>query len=139
MDDAARKFDAQPSVSDHFAWIRTQMAIQRTLMAATRTAISLIGFGFTVAQFFQTLQIKTPVTERIAPEAPRNVGIMLIAGGLVTLGLFTWQYHLANRYMWSEPFAELAIPRRLRSSAYFAAWVVLLIGVVALLSVLLRF
>jgi putative membrane protein len=139
MDDTASKFDTKPSVSNHFDWMRTQMAMQQTLMSATRTAIALIGFGFTVAQFFEKLQGKVPLAEQLSPEAPRNVGIGLIAGGLITLGVFVWQYQVAERYIRSEPFADLAVERRLHSASYFAALVVLLIGVIALLSVLLRF
>lgn len=139
MDDTTRKFDERPSVSNHFAWMRTQMATQTTLMSATRTSISLIGFGFTVAQFFEKLQFKTPAAEQLSPEAPRNVGIALIAAGLITLGVFTWQHHLVERYLRSDAFAELAVTRRLHSGANFAAWIVLLIGVIALLSVLMRF
>ena len=139
MDDTTRKFDERPSVSNHFAWMRTQMAAQTTLMSATRTSISLIGFGFTVAQFFEKLQIKTPLAEQLRPDAPRNVGILLIAAGLVTLGVFTWQYHIVNGYLRSEPFDQLTGVGRLHSAAYFAAWMVLVIGAIALMSVLQKF
>lgn len=49
------RFDVQPTVGNHFAWMRTMLGLQRTLMAAVRTAVSLIGFGFTVAQFFEKM------------------------------------------------------------------------------------
>jgi putative membrane protein len=51
MSDPTIPFDVQPSVNNHFAWLRTVMGLERTLMAAVRTSMSLIGFGFTVAQF----------------------------------------------------------------------------------------
>lgn len=38
------------------AWMNTIFGLQRTLMAAQRTAVTLIAFGFTLAQLFQTLQ-----------------------------------------------------------------------------------
>ncbi len=141
MDDAASRFDVEPSASNHFAWLNTQMALQRTLMAGVRTGISLIGFGFTVAQFFARLQDKTPIVARFTPAAPRNLGLTLIAAGVALLALFIWQYHRMNAYLWDEPFGALAAARsrRLRSGAYYAAWVVLLIGVAAFVSVLARF
>ena len=40
----------------HFGWIRTRLAVDRTLLAWLRTSVSLIGFGFTIVQFFQRLQ-----------------------------------------------------------------------------------
>ena len=43
------------NVATHFAWLRTRMAAERTLEAWVRTAISLIGFGFTIVKFFERL------------------------------------------------------------------------------------
>ena len=37
----------------HFAWLRTRMSLERTLMSWVRTATALIGFGFTIFQFFE--------------------------------------------------------------------------------------
>jgi putative membrane protein len=141
MDDAAYRFDVQPSASNHFAWLNTQMSLQRTLMAGVRTAVSLIGFGFTVAQFFERIQDKAPFGRQIRPEAPRNLGLTLIAAGVVLLGLFLWQYRQMNAYLRNEPFQAVAgvEGRRRPSGAYFAAWVVLLIGVAAFASVFARF
>jgi hypothetical protein len=52
--------------------MRTQMGLQRTLLASARTAVSLIGFGFTVAQFFQKLVSSVPEdVRRLGAEAPR--------------------------------------------------------------------
>ena len=39
----------------HFAWVRTRLALERTMMAGLRTATALIGFGFTIVQFFERL------------------------------------------------------------------------------------
>ena len=70
MDDATARLDAQPTASNHFAWLNTQMALQRTLMAGVRTSVSLIGFGFTVAQFFERMQDRGPLAKQFAPQAP---------------------------------------------------------------------
>jgi putative membrane protein len=141
MDDGAPRFDVQPTASNHFAWLNTQMALQRTLMAGVRTGVSLIGFGFTVAQFFERLQGKIPLIEQIRPEAPRNIGLTLIAAGVGLIGLFLWQYRQLVAYLWEAPYDVVAGigGRRRLSGAYYSAWVVLVIGLVAFVSVFARF
>ncbi|HEX5264073.1 MAG TPA: DUF202 domain-containing protein, partial [Phenylobacterium sp.] len=89
MSETGARFEAQPNVGNHFAWIRTQLGLQRTLMAAVRTGVSLIGFGFTVAQFFQRLQGSAEATARhLGPDAPRNLGLVLIAAGVICVASF---------------------------------------------------
>jgi putative membrane protein len=134
------RFEAKPSIGDHFSWMRTQMSLQRTLMSATRTAVSLIGFGFTVAQFFEHLRDKLPESLRnVRPDAPRNLGLLLIAAGVLSLALFTWQFKLASDYMRGNDFAPISIARPMNSPTYMTSLAVFLIGVAAFASVLLRF
>src|ERR1700759_2114034 len=100
--------DVAPSVGNHFAWLRTQMSLQRTLMAAVRTSVSLIGFGFTVAQFFEKMAgTLTRGGREMGPGRPRRLGLVLIGAGVVSLVIFTWQFYLANRYMRSGPLEAL--------------------------------
>jgi putative membrane protein len=44
------------TADSHFAWLRTRLALERTMMAWLRTAVALIGFGFAIVQFFEHLQ-----------------------------------------------------------------------------------
>src|ERR1700749_4671391 len=60
-------------------------AAERTLMAWIRTALSMIGFGFTIYKFFQYLPEEIAAGNIRRPQAPRNLGLSLIALG--TLGL----------------------------------------------------
>lgn len=140
MSDAQGRFDASPSVGNHFAWARTQLALQRTLMAAVRTSVSLIGFGFTVAQFFTRMQEMEGMRE-IGAELPRNLGLVLIAAGVLSLAIFTWQYRAASLYLRSGPFKEIAYTskRPLHSSTYLTAFAVMVIGVAAFGSVFIHF
>jgi len=134
--------EVQPTVSNHFSWMRTQMGLERTLMAGVRTAVSLIGFGFTVAQFFQRMQGDGPAgLHQLGPEAPRNLGLVLIAAGVLSLAVFTWQYHRANVYLRGDPFSAIAGVggRKAHTSTYLVAFVVMLIGVAAFGSVFMRF
>jgi putative membrane protein len=110
-------------------------------MAATRTAISLIGFGFTVAQFFEKLIDKAPEELRhLRPETPRNLGLALIAAGVITLTVFTFQYHRVSSYMRGGDFTAIAgfNGKPMHSSTYLVSIVVILIGVAAFLSVFAR-
>src|ERR1700756_914238 len=101
-------FQVAPSVSNHFSWINTQLALQRTLMAATRTAVALIGFGFTVAKFFEDVVTNVPEHLRVMrPQGPRNFGLALIAAGVVSLIIFTWQYHVAANLLRKGLYAPL--------------------------------
>ena len=134
------RFEVRPDVSNHFAWLRTQMGLQRTLMAAVRTSVSLIGFGFTVAQFFDKLMRGSPEAGRLGPDAPRNLGLTLIGAGVVSLAIFTWQYHRATRYMRSGDYEAIAQRGEgtMRTSAYFTAFVVIAIGIAAFAAVFVR-
>lgn len=142
MTETAERFEAQPNVGNHFAWLRTVMALQRTQLAGVRTAVSLIGFGFTVAQFFQKMQGSLPAgLDQVNPAMPRNVGLVLIAAGVISLVFFTIHYHQSMAYLRSGPFAEIAAdPKRpLMRPSYLVSYVVILIGVLAFGSVFLRF
>lgn len=142
MTELALPFEIQPNVGNHFAWMRTLLGLQRTLLAAVRTAVSLIGFGFTVAQFFQRLQGNVPDGMRaMGHELPRDLGLVLIAAGVVSLAAFTWQYHTTVAYLKSAPFAAIAVSseKPLHTSVNLIACVVLLIGVAAFGSIFIRF
>jgi putative membrane protein len=140
MSDSPSRFDVTPSVSNHFSWVRTQLGLQRTLMAAVRTAVSLIGFGFTVAQFFQRMHGQG--AEQLGVELPRNLGLVLIATGVVSLAAFTWGYYDASTYMRSKEFEAISAAgakRPMHNATYMAAFAVMAIGVAAFGSVFLHF
>ena len=64
---------------------RTRMSADRTLMSVMRTSLSLIGFGFTIFQFFQRLHeaevLKSAGAARHFGEALVYLGIgMLVVG-----------------------------------------------------------
>ena len=49
------RFEVRATAADHFAWVRTRLALERTMMAWQRTAVALIGFGFAIVQYFNHL------------------------------------------------------------------------------------
>ncbi len=137
MTDGEARFEVQPSVANHFAWIRTVMGLQRTLLAAVRTSVSLIGFGFTVAQFFEKLFKSSGAQSEMA----RNLGLLLIGAGVISLAVFTWQYHRAIVYFRTGEFTQIGMIRErpMHTSVYLISFTVMLIGVAAFISVFLRF
>ena len=136
------RFTAEPSASNHFAWLRTRLAIERTFLAWIRTAASLIGFGFTIVQFFERLRgMEASNGHSIPEEMPRNLGLALIAAGVGSLIISAFQYRSLLGYLWSAPFAQIAgVSEKPHWTPAFASAVVLIgIGVAAFVSVFFRF
>jgi putative membrane protein len=82
---AELKLDANTELAARrtgMAFQRTRLAEDRTLMAVIRTSLSLIGFGFTIYQFFQRLREQDVITRAAAP---RHFGVTLVALGIVML------------------------------------------------------
>lgn len=115
------------------------MGLQRTQLAAVRTSVSLIGFGFTVSQFFEKMVKATGAD--INPARPRNVGLVLIAAGVLSLAAFTWHFWKTIRYLRSGDYDQIAMSkdRPLNRPAFLVSYVVIAIGILAFGSVFLHF
>src|SRR5262245_5912387 len=74
------------------AFQRTRMSADRTLMAVIRTSLSLIGFGFTIYQFFRYLRETAGAVELLRSEAPWSFGLALVILGVVILSLGIWRH-----------------------------------------------
>jgi putative membrane protein len=129
-----------PSPESHFGWLRTRLALERTLMAWVRTAVSLIGFGFTIVQFFERLGGMTNVRPSLMPEAPRYLGLAMIGAGILSLLISVWQFNRTLNYLRNDPFvaiANLGEPPT-HTPIYFVSIVLALIGTFAFVAVLMR-
>jgi putative membrane protein len=109
---------------------RSVMAAERTLMAWIRTAISMIGFGFTIYKFFQykAEDLAAGVVRR--PNAPRNLGLSLIAVGTLALAAAALQH---------KSFLKQIAPSRKNqtiSVSFVVAMGVILIGCITFYGVL---
>lgn len=111
---------------------RTMIAAERTLMAWIRTAISMIGFGFTIYKFFQYLPNEIATGNIRRPQAPRNLGLTLIALGTLALAAATWQHRNFLKVVGASQ------TRHQWSISLMVAIAVILIGVIAFFGVLLR-
>jgi putative membrane protein len=121
---------------------RTRMSADRTLMSVIRTSLALIGFGFTIFQFFRYLRETAGTTQMVPVYAARNFGLALVflGVGMLVMGIV---YHLrfmselrAERHMMVEQrlvHGELSYPI---SMTLITAVLLLLIGLVAIFSML---
>jgi putative membrane protein len=111
---------------------RTMIAAERTLMAWIRTALSMIGFGFSIYNFFKYLPEEIATGNIRRPQAPRNLGMSLIALGTMALCAAVWQH-------WNF-LNEIGVPRMSHawSLSFVVAIFVILIGFLTFYGVLLR-
>ena len=80
------------------------MSAERTLMSWVRTAISLIGFGFTIFQFLERLNTMPGAQPAEQPNAPWIFGLALIGSGTIALIIALWEYRWGIRYLWSDEY-----------------------------------
>lgn len=138
------RFEAKVSAESHFSWLRTRLSLERTMMSWIRTSVALIGFGFTIVQFFERFGGMEGVAQAVRPEAPRYFGLTLIAAGSLALAISVWQYWAGINYLWSESFSPIAGVRKkpreipFQSPIFAIAVVVGAIGVFAFASVFIR-
>ena len=135
MTGAFLPFQVEANAGNHLAWMNAVLGLQRTLMAAERTAVTLIAFGFTVAQAFKNIQQIVPRQFLIlGPHLPRLVGLLMIATGIGSLALFTWQYLRAVSYLGTEPFAVIAMRIKVpvHQLACLTAYAIMLLGALGL-------
>jgi len=134
------RFEVRVTADSHFAWVRTRLSIERTMMSWQRTAVALIGFGFAIVQYLEHLQQLPGARAAYLPGAPRYLGLALIACGILALAISIWQYWWAIRYLWGEPYTPLAgVSKEEKHTPVIAVAIVLiLIGLFAFFAVLLR-
>lgn len=139
-DGDASRFSVRTTAESHFAWLRTRLALERTMMAWVRTAVSLIAFGFTIVQFFDRLYQMPAAAPARFPDAPRFLGLALIGCGIAALGISIWEYRWTVRYLWSRDYAGVAgmVPEGKRSPLLAVAIVLIVVGICTFFAVLLR-
>ena len=140
MAPTAGRFEVRVTSDSHFSWVRTRLSLERTMMSWQRTAVALIGFGFAIVQYLEHLQQLPGARTAYLPEAPRYLGLGLIACGILALAISLWQYAWAIRYLWGEPYSLIAgvTKERKQTPVTAVAIVLILIGLFAFFAVLLR-
>ena len=96
----------------------------------------------TVAQIFQNMKaIVPPQFLILGTHLPRTVGLLMIAAGVGSLALFTWQYLRAIAYLAAEPFAGISVEigSPLHHLTCCTAYAIMLLGMLGFGSVLVSF
>ena len=125
-------------VSTQLSWMRSDLSNLRTLLAWARTSVSMIGFGFTIYNFFRGLM--QDVAGRQGEVGARNLGLALVTAGTFAMVVAVWNYWEINRSL-AAMGTEFPIPTRLKQRwiyAYVLSAVLMLIGLVTLVSMLRR-
>ena len=134
------RFEVRVTSDSHFAWLRTRLALERTIMSWLRTAVALIGFGFAIVQYLEHLQQFPGARPAYLPGSPRYLGLALISIGILALLISIWQYWWSIRYLWDEPFAPIAGATKegIQTPVLAVAIILTFIGLFAFFAVLLR-
>ncbi|WP_448580391.1 YidH family protein [Thermaurantiacus sp.] len=122
---------------------RTQLAADRTLMATLRTSLSLIGFGFTLFSFFRMLAGEEILYSGLPERAPARFGLTLVVLGIAVLALgirheLAVRRHLADTQKALERLGHLQGQPWPRLGMLAACYLLLLIGLVAVLAIAIR-
>jgi putative membrane protein len=115
---------------------RTRLAFERTTLSWVRTAISLISFGFSIPQFFRIARTGLPESKDLI--GPDEFGLLLIVIGLLALLIVTLEHRASIEALKAQyPVREgyQTIPR---SRASMLAGLIAVLGLLALVSILLR-
>jgi putative membrane protein len=135
------RFEVRLTADSHFAWLRTRMSMERTLMSWVRTGTALIGFGFTIVQFLERLDTGPGAATARLPQAPRYVGLALMLTGTLALIVAVSQYRRLLRHMWQPGFRDLAgleEGKALYAPILLVTWMLIVIGIFASAVVILR-
>ena len=124
--------DIELKISDILALDRTRLAAERTLMAWVRTALSMIGFGFTIYKFLQVVQEQSTLPV-LRPQAPRDVGLTLTGIGtfaVIIACVQHWKY--IKKLRPDQPY------KLWRDLTFIVACLIAFLGLLIFVSIILR-
>jgi putative membrane protein len=123
-------------ISTQLSWMRSDLSNLRTLLAWSRTGVSMIGFGFTIYNFYRGFL--EGLSNGRGADSARNLGLALVGAGTVAMIVAIWNYWSINRALQSLD-AEFPIPRDLTLRwyiSYAVAGILALIGLITFLFML---
>jgi putative membrane protein len=123
-------------ISTQLSWMRSDLSNLRTLLAWARTSVSMIGFGFTIYNFYRGF-LEDLANGRGA-EPARNLGLALVGAGTVAMLVAIWNYWSINNAL-QKMNDVFPIPQDLKLRwfiSYVVAGVLVLIGLITFLFML---
>jgi putative membrane protein len=130
---AAKELVPTDLLSAQMSWIRSDLSNLRTLLSWVRTSVSMIGFDFTIYNFY-SIFFEEFAGERFR-DAARNLGLALVIFGTLAMIIAMWNFWSINEFLKASQLA-LPVPPSLKMRWYFSyitATVVLIIGLVTFL------
>ena len=113
--------------------LNTRLGSERTLMAAVRTSLSLIGFGFTIYKFFESIRGNIGAGSVIRVNGPRRLG-----GTLVSLGIFVLAAAAFQHWHFLKELQHETDQKFPWSISLTTAVVLTLTGIVLLVTIVIR-
>jgi putative membrane protein len=111
---------------------RNYLAAENTLMGWIRTALSMIGFGFTIYKFLESALSKESASQTLTQNSPRTVGLTLICIGVFSLVIACLQHWRYVKRLSSDQ------PHRPFDLALVVAAMVGSLGLAMIVSIILR-
>ena len=109
--DSSEPGSAPPlGLSENLALERSYQALERTQMAWIRTSLSLIGFGFTIAKFFEFLRSD----QQLVIAGPMGVvwGPAAVGRTLVGMGILALVLSIVNHRLSISSLRRLGLGKR---------------------------
>ena len=119
-------------ISTQLSWMRSDLSNLRTLLAWARTSVSMIGFGFTIYNFYRGFLEELAAAGRT--DAARNLGLALVTAGTLAMVVAVFNFWATNNSL-SKLSATLDMPREFKHRwvySYLLAAVLILIGLTTL-------
>jgi|SRR5688572_4679095 putative membrane protein len=134
------RFAVDATAGNHFAWFRTRLTLERMMMAWIVTAVTLIGFGFAIVQFFEQFAKFTGVEPPTRLLTPVRFGLALMGAGIAALVVAGWQYRAVLRHLLHSDFAAVAGAGRkpVYTPTFALTIIVIFVGVFAFFAVATR-
>lgn len=108
---------------------RTRLSADRTLMSVIRTSLSLISFGFTIYQFFRTLESARVIPGGSASASALGQALLWLGVGMITLGIV---YHLQFMAGLRRERAAMAASGDIHGDSAFPVSMTLIVAVLLL-------
>jgi putative membrane protein len=123
-------------ISAQYSWMRSELSNVRTLLAWVRTSVSLIGFGFTIYNFYRGFL--EDLASGSGAEAARNLGLALVGAGTLAMVVAIWNYWSLDHFLRANEAVLQIAPdlKRRWVVAYGAAAVIMVIGMITFLFML---
>jgi putative membrane protein len=123
-------------ISTQLSWMRSDLSNLRTLLAWARTSVSMIGFGFTIYNFYRGF-LENLANGR-GTDAARNLGLALVEFGTLAMLVALWNFWSINKSLvaMNDLFP---VPQELKLRwviSYGVALVLVLIGLITFLFML---